>query len=142
MGQGMPKAQPSVSIEQPWAGFPSTSCSIPQHPAVGPAISLGCTNEESSVHGFMYVEVQASQGTRPQTQRDTECCPEAGRVRQMYPEFALSPDPELLILPGSQGVGKPMELPRAQSWARKVKNGQVVEGKKPPHHSPSSQDFG
>lgn len=77
----------------------------------------------------MYVEVQASQGTRPQTQRDTECCPEAGRVRQMYPEFALSPDPELLILPGSQGVGKPMELPRAQSWARKVENGQVAEGK-------------
>lgn len=142
MGQGMPEAQPSVSTEQPWAGFPPASCSIPHHPAAGPAVPLGCTSEESSVHGFMYAEVQASQGMSPQTQRYTECHPKAGRMRQMYPEFALSPNPQLLILPGSQGVGKPMELPRAQSWARRAESGQVVKGKKPPLYSPSSQDFG
>ena len=90
---------------------------------------------------WIYICRGASQPgkSRPQTQRDTECCPEAGRVRQMCPEFTLSPDPQLLILPESQRVGK---LPRAQSWARKAENGQVVKGKKPPHHSPSSQDFG
>lgn len=95
MGQGMPKAQPSVSTEQPWAGFPPASCSIPQHLAVGPAVSLGCTNEESSVHGFMYVEVQASQGMRPQAQRDTECCPEA-----RYPQDHLR-----ALQPAALGTG-------------------------------------